>query len=103
MMLRIGVHLHVLSQNGLDHPTLPFQIMTSLFLIGSLYAIIRFRHGRHAWARLGWVWPGRIHLLAALLGGIGLGVELDITAHATTPTTRAIHLWNLTPLRHVRS
>lgn len=95
MMFRIGVHLHVLSQNRLDNSTLPFQITTSLFLIGSLYAIIRFRHGRHVWARLGWVWPGRIHLVASLLGGIGLGIGVDIIAHATTPTTHVIHLWNL--------
>ncbi len=46
MMFRIGVQLHVLSQTRLDNPTLPFQITISLFLIASLYAIIRLRHGR---------------------------------------------------------
>src|SRR5437879_3873653 len=72
MMFRIGVHLHVLSQARLDNPTLPFQITTSLFLIGSLYAIIRLRHGRGAWKRLGWSWPTRSHLVVALVGGVGL-------------------------------
>src|SRR6266851_211055 len=86
MMLRIGVHLHVLSQAGLDNPTLPFQITTSLFLIGSLYAIIRLRHGRGVWTLLGWTWPSRIHFVAASLGGIVLGIGVDIIAHATTPT-----------------
>ena len=95
MMFRIGVHLHVLSQTRLDNPTLPFQITISLSLLGSLYAIIRLRHGRGAWKRLGWIWPGRIHLGAALVGGIGLGIGVDIIAHATTPTTHVIHLWNL--------
>src|SRR5712664_2239009 len=95
MMFRIGVHLHVLSQTRLDNPTLPFQLTISLFLIGSLYAIIRLRHGHQVWTLLGWVWPGRIHLVAALLGGIGLGIGVDIIAHATTPTTHVIHLWNL--------
>lgn len=95
MMFRIGVQLHVLSQARLNNPTLPFQITTSLFLIGSLYAIIRLRHGRQVWTLLGWVWPRRIHLVAALLGGIGLGIGVDIIAHATTPTTHVIHLWNL--------
>lgn len=95
MMFRIGVHLHVLSQTRLDNPTLPFQFTISLFLIGSLYAIIRLRHGRAAWKRLGWSWPARIHLVAALVGGIGLGIGVDIIAHATTPTTHVIHLWNL--------
>jgi membrane protease YdiL (CAAX protease family) len=95
MMIRIGVHLHVLSQTRLDNPTLPFQITISLSLIGSLYAIIRLRHGRGVWKLLGWIWPSRIHLVAALLGGIGLGIGVDIIAHATTSTTHVIHFWNL--------
>jgi membrane protease YdiL (CAAX protease family) len=95
MMFRIGVHLHVLSQTRLDNPTLPFQITISLSLIGSLYAIIRHRHGRGVWKLLGWIWPSRIHLVAALLGGIGLGIGVDIIAHATTSTTHVIHFWNL--------
>ena len=95
MMFRIGVQLHVVSQARLDNPTLPFQITTSLFLIGSLYAIIRLRHGRGVWKRLGWNWPARVHLVAALLGGIALGIGVDIIAHATTPTTHVIHFWNL--------
>lgn len=95
MMLRIGVHLHVLRQSGLDNPTLPFQITISLSLIGSLYAIIRLRHGRYVWMLLGWSWPGRIHLVTALVAGIGLGIGVDIIARATTPTTHVIHLWNL--------
>lgn len=95
MMFRIGVHLHVLSQARLDSPTLPFQVTISLSLIGSLYAIIRLRHGHGVWAQLGWSWPARIHLVAALLGGIALGIGVDIIAHATTPTTHVIHFWNL--------
>jgi hypothetical protein len=95
MMFRIGVHLHLLSQTRLDNPTLPSQITTSLFLIGSLYSIIRLRHGRGVWKRLGWSWPARIHLVAAVLGGIALGIGVDIIAHATTPTTHVIHFWNL--------
>jgi membrane protease YdiL (CAAX protease family) len=95
MMFRIGVQLHVLRQARLDNPTLPFQITISLSLIGSLYAIIRFQHGRGVWMPLGWSRPARIHLVAALAAGIGLGIGVDITAHATTPTTHVIHLWNL--------
>jgi membrane protease YdiL (CAAX protease family) len=95
MMLRIGVQLHVVSQTRLDNPTLPFQVTISLSLIGSLCAIIRLRHGHGVWAQLGWSWPARIHLVAALAGGIGLGVGVDIIAHATTPTTHLIHFWNL--------
>lgn len=74
MMFRIGVRLHVPGQTRLDNPTLPFQIMVSLSLIGSLYAITRLRHGRYVWTLLGWSWPGRIHLVAALVNGIGLGI-----------------------------
>jgi hypothetical protein len=70
MMFRIGVHLHVLSQARLDNPTLPLQLAISLSLINSLFAIIRLRHGHHVWTLLGWVWPGRIHFVAALVGGI---------------------------------
>jgi hypothetical protein len=74
MMFRIGVCLQVLRQARLENPTLPLKLAISLSLIGSLYAIIRLRHGRPVWALLGWVWPGRIHLVAALVGGIGLGI-----------------------------
>ena len=95
MMFRIGVHVHLLSQTRLDNPTLPFQITTSVFLIGSLYAITRLRHGRGVRKRLGWSWPARIHLVVALLGGIALGIGVDIIAHATTSTTHVIHFWNL--------
>ena len=95
MMFRIGVYLQLLSQTRLDNPTLPFQITISLSLIGSLYGIIRLRHGRGAWKRLGWSWPARIHLVAASAGGIGLGIGVDIIAHVTTATTRVIHFWNL--------
>src|SRR5260370_13630150 len=95
MMLRVGVHLHVFSQARPDSPNLPFQVTISLSLIGSLYAIIRLRHGHGVWAQLGWIWPARIHLVAALAGGIGLGIGVDIIAHATTPTTHGIHLWKL--------
>jgi membrane protease YdiL (CAAX protease family) len=95
MMFRIGVHLHLLSQTKLDNPTLPFQIATFLSLIGSLYAIIRLRHGRGVWKHLGWIWPSRSHLVAAMLGGIGLGIGVDIIAHVTTSTTHVIHFWNL--------
>jgi membrane protease YdiL (CAAX protease family) len=95
MMLRIGVHLHALSQTRLDNPTLPFQITICLSLINLLYAIIRLRHGGGVWKLLGWIWPSRIHLVAALQGGIGLGIGVDIIAHATTSTTHVIHFWNL--------
>ena len=95
MMFRIGVHLHVLSQTRLDNPTLPFQIAISLSLIGSLYAIIRLRHGAGVWKLLGWICPSRIHLVAALVAGIGFGIGVDIIAQATTPTTHVIHLGNL--------
>src|SRR5690349_14275495 len=82
MMFRIAVHLHVLSQTRLDNPTLPFQITISLSLIGSLYAIIRVRHGRYVRTLLGWNLPARIHLVAALVGGIVLGIGVDFIAHA---------------------
>ena len=95
MMFRIGVQLHVLSQTRLDNPALPFQITISLSLIGSLCAIIMLRQERGVGTLLGWIWPSRIQLLAALLGGIGLGSGFDIIAHATTPTNHTIHLWNL--------
>src|SRR5258707_2358461 len=92
MIFRIGVRLHVLNQTRLDNPTFPFQVAISLSLIGLLYAIIRLRHGRDVWTLLGWVGPGRIHLVTALLAGIGLAVGVDIIAHATTPTTHVIHM-----------
>ncbi len=95
MMCRIGVHLRLLNQTRLDNPTLPFQLTISLSLLGSLYAIVRLRHGRGVWKCLGWSWPRRSHLVAALVDGIGLGIGVDIIGHATTSTTHVIHFWNL--------
>jgi hypothetical protein len=66
-----------------------------LSLLGSLYAIVRLRHGRGVWKCLGWSWPRRIHLIAALVDGIGLGIGVDIIANATISTTDVIHFWNL--------
>jgi len=78
MMFRIGVHLHAFSQTRLDNPTLPFQLTISLSLIGSLYTIVRLRHERGVWKLLRWSWPARLHLVAALVGGIGLGTPTAI-------------------------
>jgi membrane protease YdiL (CAAX protease family) len=95
VIFRVGVHAHWLPRTALDNPNLSLQIVISLSLIGSLYAIVRFRHGRQVWTLLGWSWPRRIHLVAALVGGTGLGIVVDIIARATTPTTHLIHLWKL--------
>lgn len=99
VVFRIGVHLHVLRQTTLDNPNLLFQIAISLFLIGSLYAIVRLRHGRDVWSLLGWNRAARIHLVAALVGGIGVGLWIDIIARAqlsesssTTPHSTRLNL-----------
>jgi hypothetical protein len=60
--------------------------MISLSLIRSLYAIMRVRNGRYDRMLLGWSWPGRIHLVAALVGGIDLGIGVDIIALAAIST-----------------
>jgi len=60
-----------------------------------MYAIIRLPAGRMSGPFLDGSGLGRIHLVAALLGGIGLGVGVDIIAHATTQPTHVIHMWNL--------
>jgi membrane protease YdiL (CAAX protease family) len=92
---RMAVHLHVFRQTTIDKPNLLFQVVISVFLIASLYAIVRLRHGRDAWRLLGWIRPARIHVVAALVGGICAGLGIDLIARATTPTTHVIHLWNL--------
>ena len=55
MMFRIGVHLHILNQATLGNPTLIFHISISLYLISSLYTIIRLRRGRYVLALLAWI------------------------------------------------
>jgi membrane protease YdiL (CAAX protease family) len=95
VIFRLGVHLHLLSRTALDNPRLSVQVLISLALIGSLYAIVRLRHGPCAWTLLGWSWPRRIYVVAALLGGIGLGFAMDMIARARTPATYLIQGWNL--------
>ena len=98
MMFYIGVHLHELSQTRLGNPTLPFRIMISLSLIGSLYEIMRVRHGRYDRMLLRWGWPGRIHLVAPLVGGIDLGIGVDAIALAAISIPHMIPFWDLIPL-----
>ena len=94
-VIRVAVHFHILDHATADRPPLLLQAAISLFLIASLYLIVRFRHGSTARALLGWTLPNRFYLYAALVSGIGLATAVDFVAHVTTPTSRLIHLGDL--------
>ena len=94
-VIRIAVHFHALDHASVGRPPLLIQAVISLFLIASLYLIVRLRHGATAWALLGWTLPKRFYLYAALVGGIGLATAVDLVARATTPTSHSIHIGDL--------
>lgn len=94
-VIRVAVHFHILDHATADRPPLLLQIAISLFLIASLYLIVRLRHGTSAWTLLGWTLPTRFHLYAAVGGGVGLAAAVDLVARATTPTSHLIHIGDL--------
>lgn len=94
-VIRVAVHFHILDHATADRPPLLLQAAISLFLIASLYLIVRLRHGSTAWALLGWTLPNRFYLYAALVSGIGLATAADFVARATTPTSHLIHIGDL--------
>lgn len=93
--IRVAVRFHILDHATADRPPLFLQVAIWLFLIASLYLIVRFRHGSRAWTLLGWTQPKRFYLYAALGGGVGLATLVDFVARATTPNSHLIHIGDL--------
>ena len=94
-VIRFAVYFHILDHATAARPPLLLRAAISLFLIASLYLIVRLRHGSIAWALLGWTLPKRFYLSAALVSGIGLAAAVDFVARATTPTSHLIHIGDL--------
>jgi membrane protease YdiL (CAAX protease family) len=95
LLFRFGVHFHILDQATVDTPPLLLQIAISLSLVAALYCVVRIRHGSRVWTLLGWNRPGSLYLVVAVVGGVGLGMLVDLIAHATSPASHLIRFWDL--------
>jgi membrane protease YdiL (CAAX protease family) len=94
-LFRFGVRFHILDQATVDRPPLFLQAAISVSLVAALYCIVRIRHGLRVWELLGWNHPGSLYLVVAVVGGIVIAVVVDFIAHATTPASHLIRLWDL--------
>lgn len=72
------VHFHLLQRSELINPSTRLQLALVAFLSVTLYLVLRLRHHQPVLRPLGWVLPGPLYTLAALLLGISFasGVAL---------------------------
>ena len=91
---RIAVRLGIVSPATLENPSLAVQLILSAYLLAALYSIVRIRHGQNTRTRLGWTTPSPRYLAKAILGGLGLGLVVDLIAHASAVVSHPIRLWD---------
>jgi membrane protease YdiL (CAAX protease family) len=62
-----------------------------LFLMASLYTILKLRYRRHVWRALGWTRPRATYAGIALVGGVILAVPVVLFLHGAK--------WSMPPIR----
>jgi membrane protease YdiL (CAAX protease family) len=81
-VLTMGLHLlarfQLLSRSQLSHPGDGLQIFIVLYLMLSLYAILKLRYRRAVVMPLGWVSPTLLHGIGSLLVGLLLGFGMTM-------------------------
>ena len=68
--LQLLVHVHLLRRSELTNPSTGLRLALVGFLSVTLYLVLRLRHHQPVLRPLGWVLPGPVYTLAALLLGI---------------------------------
>jgi membrane protease YdiL (CAAX protease family) len=82
LLLRLLVHLQVLSRSAIDNPSIGFQSAVVTLLGAGLYFILKLRYRQPVLKLLGWVVPQTTYIVMALMvgpsfaGGIALYLRL---------------------------
>ena len=89
LILRLLVHLQVLSRYALDKPSIGLQSAVVTLLGAGLYFILRLRHRQPVLKPLGWVVPKMSCIVMALMMGssfaAGIALYLRLRNQFTTP------------------
>ena len=88
-VLTLGLHvlngLHLLSKSQLGHPSDGFQIAIVMYLMASLYAVLKVRYRRSVLAPLGWVRPRLLQAIACMGIGVILGTMVALYQRTQSP------------------
>lgn len=79
--LRVLARVHILPSAELSHPSDGLQVAVVLFLIGTLYAVLKLRHRQPVLSPLGWALPRTAHILGSLVTGALLGFGAVLYQH----------------------
>ena len=89
LILRLLVHLQVLSPSLMDDPSIGLQSAVVTLLVAGLYFILRLRHRQPVLKPLGWVVPQMSYIVMALIMGpsfaAGIALYLQLRNQFTTP------------------
>ena len=89
LVLRLLVHLQVLSRFAMDKPSIGLQSAVVTLLGAGLYLILRLRHRQPVLKRLGWVVPRMSYIVMAFMIGpsfaAGVALYLRFRNRFTTP------------------
>ena len=93
LILRLLVHLQVLSRSAMDNPSIGLQSSVVTLLGAGLYFILRLRHRQPVLKPLGWVVPQMSYIVMALTMGssfaAGIALYLRLRNRFTTPIPSA--------------
>jgi membrane protease YdiL (CAAX protease family) len=95
LLLHSAVRLHLSTQASLAQPTLTIQIFILVFLMASLYAILKLRYRRHVWHALGWTRPRAKYCGIAVLAGGILAIPVVVFVHWANWPAPVIRFWDL--------
>ena len=89
LILRLLMHLQVLSRFAMDNPSVGLQSAVVTLLSAGLYFILRLRHRQPVLKPLGWVVPQMSYIVMALMMGpsfaAGIALYLRLRNQVTTP------------------
>ena len=89
LILRLLVHLQVISRSAMDNPSVGLQSAVVTLLGAGLYFILRLRHRQPVLKPLGWVVPKVVYIVTAVIVGpsfaAGIAMYLHFRNQFTTP------------------
>src|SRR5581483_4885998 len=94
LILRLLVHLQVISRSAMDNPSVGLQTTVVTLLGAGLYFILRLRHRQPVLKPLGWVVPQMSYIVMALMMGpsFTIGITLYLRLRNQVSSTIPIEL-----------